>query len=89
MRYGLAKIVGATSGGGECCVFEYCFPSGESLKYSSPYHVGYYDEKTDTYVGNENGASVDFDVANDNFNQIYNVDAMAQYLNKQAPMQAN
>ena len=85
---GLAKIVGATSGGGECCVFEYCFPSGESLKYSSPYHVGYYDEKTDTYVGNEDGALVNFDVANDNFNQIYDVDAMAQYLNKQAPMQA-
>ena len=81
-----AKIVGERSGGGECCVFEYAFPSGQLLRYSSPYHVGYWDEAENNYVGDEFGGKVD--IILNGFHDLYDVDAIAAFLDAEDPMKA-
>ena len=82
-QYELATIMGARSGGGECCVFEYTFGSGMNMRYSSPYHVGIYNEKQDKFYGNEHGADPLYVVAKDGFTQYYDVDAVAAYIDAQ------
>ncbi len=79
-QYELATIMGARSGGGECCVFEYTFNSGMNLRYSSPYHVGIYREKENKFYGNEHGANPVFSFKSDGFTQYYDVDAVADYI---------
>ena len=79
-RYNLATIIGGRSGGGECCVFEYTLPSGMHIRYSSPYHVGYYDEENDKYYGDERGGIPDIGVAKNGFCQPYDVDALGAYI---------
>ena len=74
-KYGLAKIIGQKSGGGECCVFSYNFPTGQGLGYSSPFHLGYYDAATDTYYGDEKGAAPIFSIT-DSFYEIYDPDVV-------------
>ena len=77
---GLAKIVGQKSGGGECCVFGYTFTSGQSMRYSSPYHLGYYSPENDTYTGDEKGAPVNITLSN-TFYDMYDVDKVAERIN--------
>ena len=79
-RYELATILGGRSGGGECCVFEYTFNSGMNLRYSSPYHVGYYDKEADKFYGNEHGGNPTYVVAKKGFTQYYDVDAVAAFI---------
>ena len=83
-HYDLAKILGARSGGGECCVFEYTFPTGQSFRYSSPYHVGYWDEEKKTYVGDEYGANPDLAAKND-FHDLYDLESVAATIEKEFP----
>ena len=75
-KNGYAKIIGQKSGGGECCVFSYTFPTGQGIGYSSPYHLGYYDAKTDTYEGDEVGAFPSITLS-ESFYDIYDVDVVA------------
>ena len=79
-----AKIVGQKSGGGECCVFGYNFPTGHSLGYSSLYHLGYYDPQNDTYKGDEAGAYPNISI-NYPFYDIYDVDVVAAKINTLYP----
>ena len=81
-----ATIIGQQSGGGECCVFEYCFTSGQSMRYSSPYHVGYID-KDGKYVGDEIGGETTFSLIGEFYN-IYDVDYLESYLDIHDPIEA-
>ena len=73
--YGYAKIVGQKSGGGECCVYTFRFPSGQVLTYSSPYHLGFYGDDG-TFRGAEVGTFVQYGIG-DGFHDLYDVDAVA------------
>ncbi|MBE6136728.1 MAG: hypothetical protein E7181_05675 [Erysipelotrichaceae bacterium] len=86
-HYGLATIMGQRSGGGECCVFEYNYPSGQNIRYSSPYHLGYLDEKTKKYVGDEFGADPKYNASGDLYS-LYDVDFIGQYLDTANPITA-
>ena len=72
---GLAKIIGQKSGGGECCVFGYTFPTGQGLSYSSPYHLGYYNPENNTFYGDEAGAPPRYAVGG-SFYDMYDVDSL-------------
>ncbi len=82
-RAGYAKIVGFQSGGGECCVFNYTLPTGQSITYSSPYHIGDYVKENDSYVGDENGA-FPWQQMNKSFN-MYNVDEFGAFITQRLP----
>ena len=82
-RAGYAKIVGFQSGGGECCVFNYTLPTGQSITYSSPYHIGDYVKESDSYVGDENGA-FPWQQMNKSFN-MYNVDEFGAFITQRLP----
>ena len=75
--YGLARIVGNKSGGGECAVFNYSFPTGQGISYSSPYHIGYYNADTKVFSGDEGGAIPNYGITDPFFN-IYDVDVVAE-----------
>ena len=83
---GLAKIIGVQSGGGECCVFNYTLPTGQSITYSSPYHIGQYNSETKAFIGDEKGAPV-WLPANKSFN-MYNVDQLADFVTLRQPFTA-
>ena len=82
-RNGIAKIIGIQSGGGECCVFNYLLPTGQSITYSSPYHIGQYDKATNKFEGDENGA-YPWQAVSKSFN-IYNVDQLAAFITLKQP----
>lgn len=82
-RADLARIVGIQSGGGECCVFNYTLPTGQSITYSSPYHIGDYVKENDSYVGDENGA-FPWQQVNKSFN-MYNVDEFGSFITQRLP----
>ena len=86
-QYGLATLMGARSGGGECCVFEYNFPSGQNIRYSSPYHLGCYDEKANTYLYDEYGADVEYEASGKLYN-LYDVDFVGNFLSTAKPINA-
>ena len=71
-----AKIIGQRSGGGECAVYGYSFPSGQTLGYSSPFHIGVYDAEKDVFTGDEAGASPSIPVSQF-FIDLYDVDAVS------------
>ena len=73
-----AKTIGQKSGGGECCVYGFNFPSGQGLKYSSPFHLGFYGND-DTFRGAEVGTFTQFDIGN-GFHDFYNVDTLAAHI---------
>ena len=79
--YGFATIVGQKSGGGECCVFSYTFPTGQGLGYSSPYHLGYYEPNEKKYYGDEAGVSPAIPIT-DPFYQIYDVDVLGARIDR-------
>ena len=54
-KCGLAKTIGVKSGGGECAVYEAHLPSGERFYHSSNLHIGWYDELTKNFEGDEPG----------------------------------
>lgn len=65
-RYGHAKILGLTSGGGECVVGETLLPSGRQLVHSSNTIIADYDTTTHTVITNaEAGAAPDLPVTLD------------------------
>ena len=74
---GLAKIIGQSSGGGECCVFGFNFPSGQGLGYSSPYHLGYYNTTNNRYYGDEAGATPTYSV-DSSWYELFDVDVLGQ-----------
>ena len=53
------KIIGETSGGGECAVGIHYLPNSEYVYHSSTTHIGYYDEEKNTFIGFESGATPD------------------------------
>ena len=71
---GFAKTIGYKTGGGECCVYNYTLPTGQSITYSSPLHIGYYDEKEKTFNGDEYGVNA-WMLINDNID-LYDVDTL-------------
>ncbi|MBQ3685574.1 MAG: hypothetical protein II933_04200 [Candidatus Methanomethylophilaceae archaeon] len=57
--YGIAETIGTKSGGGECTAVYNILPFGHQINHSSFEHLGYYDEATQTYHGDEHGQSAD------------------------------
>ena len=83
---GYAKIIGSRSGGGECCVFNFTLPTGQSIGYSSPYHIGqYFPQATSSnnFMGDESGVYPWLE-PNVNFN-IYNVNQLAEFVTLKKP----
>ena len=75
---GIASIAGYKSGGGECTVESVLLPFGQSLNHSSVNHIGWYDEETKTFEGDEDGANpriiVDFN--------FYDIEKIAEKMNE-------
>ena len=70
-RHGHAKILGLTTGGGECAVGEMLLPSGRQLRHSSNTLIVDYDSTTHTVITNaEAGASPDYAVSLGSFYDI-------------------
>ena len=67
----LAKTIGVKSGGGECAVYEAHLPSGEMFGHSSNLHLGWYDETTKTFEGDEPGVEVNIPIE---YSDFYNID---------------
>jgi hypothetical protein len=82
-KCGLAKTIGIGSGGGECCVFNYTLPTGQSITYSSPLHIGQYDKTSNTFEGDESGASPWLGTSK-SYN-IYNVDELGNFVTLRKP----
>lgn len=53
------KIIGETSGGGECAVGVHYLPNSEYMYHSSMMHIGHLDKETKKYTGFESGATPD------------------------------
>lgn len=53
------KIIGETSGGGECAVGVHYMPNSEYVYHSSMIHLGYYDQPNKKFNGFESGATPD------------------------------
>ena len=69
---GDAKIIGQTSGGGECAVASSYLPSGRSIQYSSNTILCNYDGK-EMVRGVELGATPDIELP---YYQFYDVDVL-------------
>ena len=82
-KNGFGKIVGMRSGGGECCVFGYTLPTGQSINYSSPYHIGQYYAQTDKFEGDEVGGHES--IALSSGYNMYNVDSLAAFATARNP----
>lgn len=74
-----AKIIGVKSGGGECAVYEAHLPSGERFYHSSNLHIGWYDELTKNFEGDEPGVEVDIPIE---YHDFYNLDAIQSIISK-------
>ena len=71
---GSAKIIGQKSGGGECAVSIHYLPNSEYVYHSSNLHLGYFNKSQKSFLGFENGATPDIEVAiNQNFYSIENL----------------
>lgn len=76
------KIIGETSGGGECAVSIHYLPNSQYIYHSSNLHIGAYDKTTKKFTGFEDGATPDIPLnennapmctVNDNGDPIYNI----------------
>ena len=61
-KEGIAKIIGQTSGGGECAVAIHYLPNSEYIYHSSNLHLGYYDYENKQFIGFESGATPDYPI---------------------------
>jgi len=79
-KTGLAKIIGSKSGGGECAIGSIVFPFGQELTLSSLSHIGWYDEKSGEFEGDEPGADPDKEY----YGNYYDVENIAELIVKMA-----
>ena len=61
-----AKIIGETSGGGECAVSIHYLPNSQYIYHSSNLHIGAYDKATKQFRGFEDGATPDIPLTEGN-----------------------
>lgn len=61
-----AKIIGETSGGGECAVSIHYLPNTQYIYHSSNLHIGSYDKTKKEFHGFEDGATPDIPLNADN-----------------------
>ena len=77
-KNGIAKIIGQTSGGGECAVSQHLLPTGENIYHSGLTRLGYYNN-VNGFAGGEGGAIPDTDIL---MTGIYDLDKLEElYLN--------
>ena len=77
-QFNVAKIIGQTSGGGECVVGGHYLPNSQYVYHSSNLHLGYYDDKDEVFYGFENGAVPDYPINDDN--QFYDIEYLNQLI---------
>lgn len=73
----VAKIIGQTSGGGECAVNTLVLPTGELISISSLTHLGF--AKGDAFEGDEGGTSPDIYIP---FDSYYDLDKLYNYISR-------
>ena len=73
-HFGMAKIIGQKSGGGECSVAIHYLPNSEYVYHSSNLHIGYFEGENKVFHGFESGATPDFPLEiNENFYSVDNL----------------
>lgn len=77
-EYGIAKIMGQKSGGGECAVGIHYLPNSQYVYHSSNLHLGYYNEETKKFTGFEGGAPVDIEITDNQ--KLYDVNYLNQLI---------
>ena len=60
------KIIGETSGGGECAVSIHYLPNSQYIYHSSNLHIGAYDKANKKFTGFEDGATPDIPLTENN-----------------------
>lgn len=60
------KIIGETSGGGECAVSTHYLPNSQYIYHSSNLHIGSYNSDTKAFKGFEDGATPDIPLTENN-----------------------
>lgn len=75
-NFGLAKVVGSKTGGGECIVGGSQLPYNSYITYSSNYHLGFYNSEEKQFYGYEEGASPEISFTGN----YYDVDEVAKSL---------
>ena len=61
-----AKVIGETSGGGECAVSIHYLPNSQYIYHSSNLHIGLHDQTKKEFYGFEDGATPDVPLTEDN-----------------------
>lgn len=67
----IAKIIGQTSGGGECAVAIHFLPNSQYVYHSSNLHLGFYNDE-EGFFGFESGAQPDIEI--NNTDQFFDID---------------
>jgi len=84
---GSAKIIGQTSGGGECAVAIHYLPNSQYVYHSSNLHLGHYNESLDKFTGFEAGATPDIDMPIDQ--NFYSVESLNTAIRINTPIDQN
>lgn len=77
-QFGMAKIIGKRSGGGECTVTKHMLPNLFGIQHSSNTHIGYYSRNTEDFYGFEGGATSDIEFG---FEDFYNIETLYEKIN--------
>ncbi|MCR5456888.1 MAG: hypothetical protein K6F14_02295 [Clostridiales bacterium] len=75
---GVAYIAGLKSGGGECTVDSILLPFGQMINHSSNYHIGWYNEETKEFSGDEGGSSINIVLAMN----LYDIEKVSETVKK-------
>ncbi|HHT66960.1 MAG TPA: hypothetical protein GX010_01855 [Erysipelotrichaceae bacterium] len=75
-----AKIIGRKSGGGECAISIHYLPNSQYVYHSSTLHIGYYDEKQSSFLGDEEG--VEPDIYLENYNVFGDPNAIEEIISE-------
>ena len=76
-----AKIIGETSGGGECAVGVHYMPNSEYIYHSSRTHIGSYDTESKKFNGFESGAKPDYSLVPAGHQALLEPDGKGGYIN--------
>lgn len=75
------KIIGETSGGGECAVGVHYMPNSEYIYHSSRTHIGSYNKETKKFTGFESGAKPDYSLVPNGHESLIESDGKGGYIN--------
>jgi len=77
-RCGIANLMGARTGGGECTIQNMVLPSGKVMAHSTKLHIGFYHEDKKAFEGYEFAPEPDIPLTYDHFYDLDYIEAKAQ-----------